>query len=104
MIAVHEPAVAAAAAELAGWRFLVVDGIDADCEADLALLEQVLCAFDEAAGRRQSCHASAGSVLIFGICGPDASQQVAVLRKRLEDLNPPGFWSARRWAIRDGWR
>jgi hypothetical protein len=88
----------------AGWRFVTVDGLAIESETDLDRYEQALSAFDEAAAGHQSRHMSSSSRVTFGIRGDDAEQQIAVLRARLEKLNPPGPWGPRRWEIRVGAR
>ena len=96
---------AAEAEQLAtGWRFVTIDGLTIDCEADLERYEQVLSAFDEAAAGCERRHASTSSRLTLGIRGAGAGQRIAALRARLDALNPPGVWSACRWEIRDGAR
>jgi hypothetical protein len=98
--------VAEAAYLAAGWRFLTIDGLTVDCEADLETYNEVLCAFDEAAAGREHRYAATSSRLTLGICGAGAEQRIAALRARLAALNPSDAWSpsARRWEIRDGGR
>jgi hypothetical protein len=87
----------------AGWRFITVDGLTVESEADLDLYEQVLSAFDEAASGRQGRHASTSSRLTLGIRGEDAEDRI-MAQARLAELNPPGAWGASRWEVRDGLR
>jgi hypothetical protein len=96
--------VAEAAQLAAGWRFVTIEGIAIECEADLELYEQVLFAFDEAARGRENRYASMSDRLTLGIRGADADQRIAALRARLAGLNPTDPWSGRRWEIRDGAR
>lgn len=90
-------------AEAAGWRFVTIDGITTESEAGLQLYEQVLYAFEDAAGRERR-YASTCSRLTFGIRSDDAGQCIALLRARLAELNPPGARGGHRWDIRGGTR
>jgi len=96
--------VAEAETAAAGWRFVTVGGLETDSEADLGRYEQVLDAFDAAAGGRHCCLFSISSRLTFGICGADAEQRITWLRARLEELNPAGLSGDPRWEIRDSAR
>lgn len=101
----QDDALAAEAAQLAtGWRFLTIEGITIECDADLELYEQVLTAFREAADGVENRRVSASSRLTLGVRGAGAEQRIADLRTRLEPLNPPEPWSGRRWQVRDGAR
>lgn len=101
----HDDAlVAEAALVAAGWRFLTVDGLTVDSQADLDRYEQVLAAFDDAAAGRERRHQSTSSCLTVGIRGPDAEQRIAWLRERIAELNPASFWGGRQWDLRDAAR
>jgi len=88
----------------AGWRFVTIDGLTIDCEADLERYEQVLSAFDETAAgceRRRAKHLIPADPRY-----PRRRRRAAHrgARARLDAPNPPGVWSACRWEIRDGAR